>query len=179
MPVRSSVREVMPTSSALERCSGQLIVVALVILALIGCSRQTEKVTAGPAVDQAQITATPVGDQTEANFTLFVSNQSFEKSPMHITVAIDGHRVVAADFDVGTQHSFFRFPLKVTPGTRKLVARAGDGTLTEELFELPTVGERWGVLMYWASSEPSLPDRASPSPPSLAWELDDEEPHFF
>jgi len=65
----------------------------------------------GPVDDPAPLrgSVTPrVVDQEKANFTVFVSNQSFENPLMPITVKIDGYQVTSADFAV--QPSTISFP---------------------------------------------------------------------
>jgi hypothetical protein len=104
----------------------------------------------------------------KGNFTLYVSNQSLEKPTMAITVTLDGRQVVSTDFQVGDQHQFLRLALDLAAGPRRIVARAGDGTVVDDTFTMPEDGERWGVLTFWAS--------AAYYAPHFQWEYLEEEP---
>jgi hypothetical protein len=106
----------------------------------------------------------------KANFTLYVSNQSVERPTMPITVTIDGRQVVSTDFQVGDQHQFVRFGLDLAAGLRRVVARAGEGTVIDATFTMPDDGRRWGVLTFWAS--------AAHYAPHFQWGYFEEEPHF-
>lgn len=112
----------------------------------------------------------PAAVVEHGNFTLYVSNQSFEKPTMPITVTIDGRQVVSTDFQVGDQHDFARFGLVLAAGSRRIEGRAGDGTVVEATFTVPDEGERWGVLTFWAS--------AAYYAPMFQWNYFNEEPHF-
>jgi len=71
---------------------------------------------------------------------------------MHITLKIDGYQVTSAEFAVLTQHNYVPTALSLSVGTHHVVASAGDGTMIEATFTVPTTGQRWGLLSYWASS---------------------------
>jgi hypothetical protein len=146
-------------------------------LLVTGCANNGARpaTTAAANVLRDQTTSAPVASEPavvveKGNFTLYVSNQSFEKPTMLIAVTIDGHQVVSDDFQVGNQHQFLRFALNLAAGPRRVVARAGDGTTVEATFRMPDDGERWGVLTFWAS--------AAYYSPMLQWRFFDEEPHF-
>lgn len=87
---------------------------------------------------------------SNGNFTLFVSNQSFEIDPVDVRVEIDGELVVSADFAVGTQHSFVPFELSLSEGKHQIRIRSkkGDAELSTE-FELKD--HDVGVVTYWYS----------------------------
>lgn len=123
-----------------------------------------DQTTSAPSASQPAVVA------EKGKFTLYVSNQSFEKPTMPIAVAIDGRQVVSTDFQVGNQHQFLRFTIDLAAGPRRVVARAGDGTMVEATFTMPDDGERWGVLTFWAS--------AAYYAPMFQWHYFDEEPHF-
>jgi hypothetical protein len=91
----------------------------------------------------------------DAPFTLFVSNQSNQNPRVSISVAIDGRRVIAQDFEVGDQHNFVEFPLGVAPGQRELTASADDGTALKAPFTVPESGRRWAILVYGPTTERS------------------------
>lgn len=107
----------------------------------------------------------PVVVVEKGNFTLYVSNQSLEKPTMAITVTVDGRQVVSTDFQVGDEH---RLALDLAAGPRRVVARAGDGTVVDATFTMPEDGERWGVLTFYAS--------AAYYAPHFQWDYLEEEP---
>ncbi|MCH7561913.1 MAG: hypothetical protein IIC67_11240 [Thaumarchaeota archaeon] len=89
------------------------------------------------------------------NFTLTVSNQSFEISPVDITVQIDGKAVIDRDFEVGSQHNFYSFEFQIAKGIHIIHASSelGDVELEKE-FEVDE--EKWGYLFY-TNDENHLP----------------------
>ena len=147
-------------------------------LLVSGCAANGPRLampSAAGNVHEQTTTSAPLASQPavlveKGNFTLYVSNQSFEKPTMPIAVTIDGRQVVSTDFQVGNQHQFLRFALDLAAGPRRVVARAGDGTMVEATFTMPDQGERWGVLTFWAS--------AAYYAPMFQWRYFDEEPHF-
>ena len=90
---------------------------------------------------------------------------------MSISVTIDDQPVVKRIFDTGDGHMNSEFFLSLPPGRATLKARAGDGTLRQFEFDVPTPGHRWAVLSYWAS--------AAYYAPKFTWNVSDERPHFF
>jgi hypothetical protein len=94
-----------------------------------------------------------VVNDPNGNFHLYVSDQSFAISPVDIKVFIDGEIVVTQVFDIGSQHNWQTFVLKLSPGRHKIVAESskGDAKL-EQIFE---VNEKlWVVLDYWFYPKP-------------------------
>ncbi len=51
------------------------------------------------------------------NFVLYVSNQSFYIDPVDIQIWIDGECVVREYFEVGNQHNYRPFVLRLSEGT--------------------------------------------------------------
>jgi hypothetical protein len=111
---------------------------AVVLLTLTGCG------------DPELSTASSSLPDSNGNFTLFVSNQSFEIDPVDVWVEIDGELVVSADFAVGTQHSFVPFELSLSEGKHqiRIWSKKGDAELSTE-FELKD--HDVGVITYWYS----------------------------
>jgi len=95
------------------------------------------------------------------NFSLYVSNQSFEIDPVDMIVSIDGVRIVANHYTVGKQHTLIEYKLNLSPGdhTIHVVSRLGDATLTETFtLEESKPPINAGVVTYWYSlKNPSLP----------------------
>ena len=94
----------------------------------------------------------------DGNFVLYVSNQSFEIDPVDIVVEIDGEQVVDGDVEVGNQHNWQRYVLRLTPGRHTLTARSIDGDATLE-GSFVVRERRRAALNYWYHTE------ASGSPP--------------
>ena len=105
----------------------------------------------------------------KARFVLVVSNQSFREQRALITVAVDGRRLVAQDFDVEGQHNYVDFAFDLPPGRHVLTATGSFRTTHRESFELPRSGKRYGVLSYWNDG-----DRA----PFFSWSFSAEPPGF-
>ena len=90
------------------------------------------------------------------NFTLYVSNQSFERADVDIRVEIDGERVVDDQFSVENQHNWvdFRLPLRGGKHVLRATSTSGDAAL-ERVFH--TRGRRWAVLDYWCCDDADDP----------------------
>ena len=112
---------------------------------------------------------------SDGNFILYVSNQSFANGEIDIQVTIDGTNVVSQDFTVDNQHTWIPFTLNLAKGKHVLIARsvAGKATIIEE-FEVS--GEHWSVLSYWYT-----PDYPEPSyrGPLFTYEQSDEPVYFI
>lgn len=84
----------------------------------------------------------------EVALGLDVSNQSFARPDVRLVVTIDGHEVVDGRFPVGSQHDFYRFPVRLTPGDHELRVTAPEHG--EELTEqLGLQDDRYAALSYW------------------------------
>lgn len=89
--------------------------------------------------------------------TLYVSNQSFEATPVDVEVRFDGEVVLSREFEVGSdvqaQHRWqeFSFPLESGEHRIEVFSRRGEARL-EEAFEID--GPRWATLAYWSGSRP-------------------------
>jgi hypothetical protein len=84
----------------------------------------------------------------DGNFTLWVSNQSYAINPVDICVEINGELVISSYFDVGTQHTFVPFKLRLNNGkhTIRIWSTKGAAELSME-FDLNN--GRVGVITYW------------------------------
>lgn len=81
---------------------------------------------------------------TNGNFTLYVSNQSYENRKVDIFVKIDGSPVLHEYFKVENQHKWKEYKLQIPNGTHKLeaVSQKGNATIVQ-MFEVN--GKRWAV----------------------------------
>ena len=126
------------------------LIVVLGLVALAGCGGATQE---PPAVAEGP---PPLEQAEEGNFTLYVSNQSFERSTVDITVTIDGQAAVDRDFAVGNQHQWVEYRFELGDGEHILRAESRDGqAVLEQRFSMS--GKRWAVVDYWCCSDASEP----------------------
>ncbi len=87
---------------------------------------------------------------SDNNFILYVSDQSFDVSPVDVKVYIDDQLMIDEEFEVGNQHNWKKFEYKLSKGqhTLKAVSEKGDAVLEEEFVVL---NNRWAALNYWSS----------------------------
>jgi hypothetical protein len=91
-----------------------------------------------------------VVNDPNGNFHLYVSDQSFAISPVDIKVFIDGELVVNGPFEVGSQHNFQTFVLKLSPGQHEILAESSKGRAKlEQTFQIDD--KLWIALAYWSS----------------------------
>ena len=91
-----------------------------------------------------------------ANFFLYVSNQSFARPTVDIRVEIDGRPVVADEFAVENQHNWVECPLRLGDGAHVLHAESTEGGAAV-IRTFRARGKRWAVLDYWCCDDPSEP----------------------
>jgi hypothetical protein len=134
-------------------------------LALAGCGSANQDpapVAEGPP---------PLEQAENGNFTLYVSNQSFERGAVDILVFIDGRPAVDGNFEVGNQHNWIEFTFDLEDGKHALHAEsvAGEAVL-EERFQVE--GKRWAVVDYWCcdsgQAEPKFTFRVTAEPIAFA-----------
>ncbi|MCK9555939.1 hypothetical protein M0R36_09035 [bacterium] len=118
-------------------------------------------------------------ETTEANFILYISNQSFDVNPVDIKIYIDGKLVVNQDFDVTgnrvPQHNWQKFEFNLSIGSHRLFvsSKKGDATLEKE-FEISK--KHWAVVDYWYY--PKVTGGAGPTPKSFSFHIQDEQIRF-
>ncbi len=132
----------------------------LLAAVLVGCADNS-------LGEPRQLTPAP----TTPNFTLFVSNQSFEIDQVDISVRIDGELAVVGDFDVGSQHTWLPFGFELAPGTHtiEVTANAGTALLGDEM--AVTDEHDYAIVSFWSG------DEARPEP-YLDYMFRDDEPAF-
>jgi hypothetical protein len=111
----------------------------------------------------------------DPTFTLYVSNQSFDLSPVDIQVGIDGQTAVTGDFVVEGQHTWIPFDFELAPGPHQLrVASWAGGAMLDQAFDFDMDARRWGVLSFWyyAAGSPE------PTPHQFSFQVLDEPPVF-
>ena len=84
----------------------------------------------------------------DGNFTLYVSNQSFEISRVDIQIKIDGKVVVSEYFHVGNQHNWKPFFFSLPKGTHTLEVRSNQENVNFiKQFEIKD--KHWAVVNFW------------------------------
>ncbi len=89
---------------------------------------------------------------TNGNFVLYVSNQSFDMSPVDITVHINGKKAVSADFAVGNSHTWVKHTFQLAPGKHKIAAVSQKGSSRIEK-EIEVKDKHWVVIDYWFTKQ--------------------------
>lgn len=84
---------------------------------------------------------------TNGNFVLYVSNQSFDLSPVDITVFIDGKKAVSSDFVVGTSHNWVSHRFQLSPGMHKITASSEKGSVQLDR-EIEIKDKHWAVINF-------------------------------
>lgn len=140
----------------------RVLLLTLTLWVLVGCSSETDgsvasdapEVVAGsdPALHReasAQGAAVRVVGEAEADFILYVSNQSFDDKEVRLTVAVDGVTVVDDDFHVEGQHNWVQFPLALPPGAHEVTAESDTEATLRESFKTPKGETRYAVIDHW------------------------------
>ena len=118
--------------------------VLAVAFLLAGCGATSER----PASPAPEIRTTDGG-----RFTLYVSNQSFDRPSATIVVTIDGKVAVSDEFDVENQHNWVEFRFDLPTGRHTLRATAPDeGVVLEREFTVKPK-RQWAVLNFWCCGE--------------------------
>ena len=162
-PTSPSIRPIRMFGDIM-RLTRSMPVAALMVAALglvgAGCGAQGSNDETVPAADKRSNTQEShnasgpirvVAKRQQADLHLFVSNQSFVDDPVELTISIDSIEVIAESFDVGGQHNFVLFPLKVPPGRHTITAVSDTGVRMRQHFTLPETGRRYASVFYWNS----------------------------
>ncbi len=142
-----------------------ILIAALLIV--IGVALLIQKNTSTPS-------SNGLAQNKNGNLTLYVSNQSFDITPVDITVRIDGATAVSKSFEVGTQHNEEAFQFTLSNGSHKIDVSSikGDAKLTKN-FEIK--GKRWAILDYWYTKKSQYNNE---SPKGFSFEISDKQPGF-
>jgi hypothetical protein len=140
----------------------------VLIVGLAACGSGAESPTETPPVAEGP----PALEQADdGNFTLYVSNQSFDRAQVDIAVFIDDRLAVDDDFAVENQHNWIEFKYELADGSHAIRVESikGDAVL-EKRFEV--AGKRWAVIDYWCcdsgQGEPRFTFRVSNEPIAFA-----------
>jgi hypothetical protein len=156
-------------------------VFAVALLAVSGCGASSADDPDAAAADAVAVSGVrSLGDPRKlanvpangdvVTLHLYVSNQSFDISPVDIDIWVEDTHVVTGGFDVEGQHNWILFDLNMPSGTNALHAEGmGGSAVIDEAVPVPE--ERWGVLDFWY-----YPD--DPTHPMFTWNLS-ENPVAF
>lgn len=90
-----------------------------------------------------------VDETASAVVMLYVSNQSFEDDEVGIEVTVDGTEIIDRKFDVGDQHNWIPFRVRLSPGEHTLKAASSTGVTFQTQLEATDAAMRYAVLDYW------------------------------
>ena len=109
----------------------------------------------------------------DGNFTLYVSNQSFDIDPVDIDIRIDGRLAVSDEFYVEGQHSWHTFKFALGTGSHRITARSDLGAAAlDESFLVE--GDHWAVVDFWYYG----PSHYEPTPQQFSFLISDEPIYF-
>lgn len=137
--------------------TGTVLTLAVVSLVPIGLGLAWH-VTRPPELGEIPMpSATEYGavkptSEAKANFLLWVSNQSFSPETVGIDVQLDGVIVANQKFDVGFQHTWTLFPLRISPGPHELIVVSDTGVKLVKHFSTPAA-RRFALLEYWGEKD--------------------------
>ena len=100
---------------------------------------------------------TDIQQTSGGNFVLFISNQSFDRPLVDITVEIDGEVAASDLFPVESQHTWIDHTFQLEKGqhTITISSEAGNAELKEE-FTL-SAPKHYAVVSYWYREEDQPP----------------------
>jgi hypothetical protein len=153
--------------------AGRLALVLIAMTAMVAdgaCSAEGDNNYDGGTIEV-------VLDETSPSAVmLHVSNQSYEDSEVTIDVTIDGKSIIDRTFDVGNQHNWIPFLIRLAPGGHTLEAASSTGATYSTSFEVADSAVRYAALSYWYY--PPSDDGSDPTPRSFTFTIQDDEIGF-
>lgn len=109
-------------------------------------------------------------DPDEADLVLHASNQSFADETVRLRITVDGVVVADRDFEVGSQHNWYTFPLELAPGDHEVLVLADTGVRARHTVTIPEGEVRYAVADYWdeGDGEPEITWLAQAEPLAFA-----------
>lgn len=115
-------------------------------------------------------------EDKNGNFVLYVSNQSFDISPVDIKIYIDDMTAVNEDFYVEDQHAWEQFQFNLSVGTHKIKIESLEGNaILEENFDIVDK-KHWAVVNYWYYPEDAVVTGATPK--HFSFDISNEQYYF-
>jgi len=141
------------------------LILALVAVSACTSSDPSPREVLGPPQQHVAIPEHP-------NFTLYVSNQSFDIPTIDIEIQIDGQLVITGDFAVEGQHSWFPFLFDLAPGAAHTVEVTANGGATQ-IVDTALIGDAYdyAIVSFWSADETSVT-------PHVDYLFLDDEPAF-
>lgn len=86
----------------------------------------------------------------ESNYTIMLSNQSFKRPIIKLSVYIDGKKIISQRCFVKNQHKGYYFYFNLV-GSHKIVVKSSDGRKEKVKINLEENESRWSIIKYWNS----------------------------
>jgi hypothetical protein len=116
-----------------------------------------------PEPDPSAATTVPgVVQSDDGNLELHVSNQSFDVTPVDITVMLDGEQLVAQEFDVESQHTWIKFSFDVKTGPHTLAVTANDGSVSRDAHVEIGSATKYGIVNFWDAGQVEITFQDTP-----------------
>ena len=124
----------------------RLLVLASACLALAGCGDRAAD--PGGTTDAGASPEERLSETAGGNFTLYVSNQSFDVPEVDIRILVDGLVAVEDTFAVEDQHNWVTFVFELPKGSHVIeaVSQRGEAELVRRF---KVTAEHWAVVDYW------------------------------
>lgn len=86
----------------------------------------------------------------KSNYTIMLSNQSFKRPVIKLSVYIDGEKIISQRCFVKNQHKGYYFYFNLV-GSHKIVVKSSDGKKETVKINLEANESRWSIIKYWNS----------------------------
>lgn len=144
------------------------LLAGVLAFSVTGCAAGTQsQSTAATQSPSAQVADAEIVDP-QGNVVLYVSNQSIALDRVDVVVEVDGKPVVDQSFDVGDQHDWKQFGLRLSPGRHELVARSAKGEATLRM-PFTVKGDHWVAVSYWYNTK----TQGTPTPKQFQFTIQD------
>ena len=119
-------------------------------LSVAACASGTETATTPTPRESRSASAQPTHgiQDPHGNVVLYVTNQSLALERVDIAIEVDGQPVLDQYFNVGSQHDFKKFVLRLAPGRHVLTARSIKGKASLKK-SFSVTGKHWVAVSYW------------------------------
>lgn len=163
------------------RCSIPSALLAIAVLSVsafsvAGCAGGSDAKTTPAPPESSSAAARPAQHDIldpQGNVVLYVSNQSLDLERVDIAIEVDGQPVLDQYFNVGSQHNFKQFILRLASGRHVLTAQSikGKASLKKSFF---VTGKRWVAVDYWYYTK----EHGTPLPRQFDFRIQDQPMAF-